>query len=135
LTSYDDKELLKWVVENTKFDSNNPAELDELFWNKKCNGTVKLNLEIFPVLKEIITPEEPQYLEALKEYVMYLLADKDKRNELSLQDRSKLLAHLVYFGEQYRYDKNYNDKSYFMQRISLFVLDGSIEKEVERNNF
>ncbi|MCC9063479.1 hypothetical protein [Flavobacterium piscisymbiosum] len=132
---YDDKELLKWVVENTKFDSNNPAELDKLFWNKKCNGTVKLNLAIFPILKEIITPEETQYLEALKEYVMYLLEDKEKRNELSIADRSKLLAHLVYFGEQYRYDENYNDQSFFMQRISLFVLDGSIEKEIERNNF
>ena len=132
---YDDKELLKWVVENTKFDSNSPDELDKIFWNKKCDGTVKLNLEIFPVLKEIITPEEPQYLEALKAYAMYLLEEKSKRNELSLQDRAKLLAHLVYFGEQYRYDNNYNDQSFFMQRIFLFDLDGSIEKEIQRNNF
>lgn len=131
----DDKELLKWVVESTKFDNNNPDELDKIFWNKKCDGTVKLNLGIFPVLKEIITPKESKYLEALKQYVMYLLEDKEKRNELSIADRSKLLAYLVYFGEQYRYDANYNDRSFFMQRISLFVLDGSIEKEIERNNF
>lgn len=132
---YNDKELLKWVVENTKFDSNNPNELDKIFWNKRCDGTVKVNLEIFPVLKEIIKPSGIDYFEPLKEYVMYLLKDKDKRNELSLQDRSKLLAHLVYFGEQYRYDKNYNDKSYFMQRIWMRDIDDSVKKEIIRNNY
>ncbi|WP_129538603.1 hypothetical protein [Flavobacterium sp. 140616W15] len=132
---YDDKELLKWVVENTKFDSNNPNELDKIFWNKKCDGTVKLNLEIFTVLKEIIKPEGTNYFEALKMYVMYLLEDKDKRNELSLQDRAKLLAHLVYFGEQYRYDEKYKDKSYFMQRIWMRDIDDSIKKEIIKNNY
>jgi hypothetical protein len=132
---YHDKELLKWVVENTKFDSNNPNELDKIFWNKKCNGTAKLNLEIFPVLKEIIKPQGVNYFESLKLYVMYLLEDKDKRNRLSLQDRAKLLAHLVYFGEQYRYDKNYNDKSYFMQRIWMRDIDGSVKKEIIKNNY
>ena len=132
---YEDKELLKWVVENTKFDKDNPKDLDQIFWNKKCDGTVKLNLGIFPVLKEIIIPEDVKYFEALKAYTMYLLEEKNKRNKLSLQDRSKLLAHLVYFGEQYCYDNNYNDQSFFMQRIYLFDLDGSIEKEIERNNF
>jgi len=132
---YEDKELLKWVVENTKFDSNNPKELDKIFWNKKCDGTVKLNLEIFPVLKEIITPNDPNYLKVLKEYTMYLLEDKSKRNELSVQDRAKLLAYLVYFGEQYRYDENYNDQSFFMQRIEIFDLEDVLSKEIERNNF
>jgi hypothetical protein len=132
---YDDKELLKWVVENTKFDSNNPKELDKIFWNKKCDRTAKLNLEIFPVLKEIIKPGDANYFETLKSYVMYLLEDKDKRNELSLQDRSKLLAHLVYFGEQYRYDKHYNDQSYFMQRIWMRDIDDSVKKEIIRNNY
>jgi len=133
---YDDKELLKWVVkDNVRFSKDHSQDLDKLFWNKKCDGTVKINLEIFPVLKETITPEEPKYLEALKAYTMYLLEEKSKRNELSLEDRAKLLAHLVYFGEQYRYDNNYNDQSFFMQRIALFDLDESIEKEIERNNF
>lgn len=132
---YEDKELLKWVVENIKFDSNNPKELDKIFWNKKCDGTAKVNLEIFPVLKEIVTPEGANYFEALKMYVMYLLEDKEKRNELSLQDRAKLLAHLVYFGEQYRYDESYKDKSYFMQRIWMRDIDGSVQKEIVKNNY
>jgi len=132
---YDDKELLKWVVEKTKFDKDNPQDLDKLFWNKKCSGTVKLNLEIFPVLKEVIKPNGIDYFEPLKEYAMYLLTNKEIRKELPLQDRAKLLAHLVYFGEQYRYDQNYNDQSFFMQRIELFDLDGSLKKEIENNNF
>jgi hypothetical protein len=132
---YDDKELLKWVVGNTKFDKDNPQDLDKLFWNKKCSRTVKLNLEIFPVLKEVIKPNGIDYFEPLKEYVMYLLINKEIRKELPLQDRAKLLAHLVYFGEQYRYDKNYNNQSFFMQRIELFDLDGSLKKEIENNNF
>ena len=66
---------------------------------------------------------------------MYLLTNKQIRNELTLQDRAKLLAYLVYFGEQYRYDKNYIDQSFFMQRIELFDLDGALKKEIERNNF
>ncbi|OMQ09511.1 hypothetical protein [[Flexibacter] sp. ATCC 35103] len=132
---YDDKELLKWVVENTKVDSNTPNELDKIFWNKKCDGTVKLNLEIFPVLKDIIKSNDIDYFEPLKEYVMYLLTNKEIRKELPLQDRAKLLAHLVYFGEQYRYDKNYNDKSYFMQRIWMRDIDDSVKKEIIRNNY
>jgi hypothetical protein len=66
---------------------------------------------------------------------MYLLTNKEIRKELPLQDRAKILAHLVYFGEQYRYDQNYNDQSFFMQRIELFDLDGSLKKEIENNNF
>uniref|UniRef100_UPI004047C7BF hypothetical protein n=1 Tax=Flavobacterium sp. TaxID=239 RepID=UPI004047C7BF len=132
---YDDVKLLNWVIEgNVKFDNDNPEALDQLFWNKKCDGTVKLNLEIFPVLKEIITPKDVNYFEALKMYVMYLL-DEEKRNELSLKDRAKLLAHLVYFGEQYRYDSNFNDKSYFMQRIELYDIKGDIKKEIIKNNY
>ncbi|WP_445722396.1 hypothetical protein [Flavobacterium sp.] len=132
---YDDNELNKWVVENTTFDDDKPKALDELFWNKRCSGTVKINLEVFPILKEIIEPNDRNYFEALKMYVMYLMEEKDKRNELSLQDRAKLLAHLVYFGEQYRYDTNFNNKSYFMQRIWMRDLDGSIQKEIVKNNY
>ncbi|KQO32754.1 hypothetical protein ASF10_20060 [Flavobacterium sp. Leaf82] len=133
---YDDKELLKWVVkDNVRFIKKNSQDLDKLFWNKKCDGTVKLNLEIFPVLKDIIKPNDIDYFEPLKEYVMYLLTNKEIRKELPLQDRAKLLAHLVYFGEQYRYDQNYNDQSFFMQRIELFDLDGSLKKEIKNNNF
>ncbi|MDR7212202.1 hypothetical protein [Flavobacterium piscis] len=132
---YDDKELLKWVVENTKFDSNNPNELDKIFWNKKCDGTVKLNTEIYSLLKEIINSNDPKCLEALKEYVNYLLMESDQKNDLSIKDRANLLAHLVYFGEQYRYDQKYNDQSFFMQRIELLDLGGVLRKEIERNNF
>lgn len=114
---YEDKELLKWVIENTKFDSKKPADLDEIFWNKRCDGTIKLNTEIYSALKEIITPKDNKYFEALKEYVNYLIIDNDKKNELSNKDRANLLAHLVYFGEQYRYDEKYKDQSFFMQRI------------------
>ena len=131
---YEDKELLKWVIESTKFESKNANELDKLFWNKKCDGTIKLNTEIYSILKEIITPNDPKYLETLKEYVNYLLYS-DTRNELSVKDRANLLAHLVYFGEQYRYDEKYNDQSFFMQRIELLDLGGVLRKEIERNNF
>jgi hypothetical protein len=131
---YEDKELLKWVIESTKFESKNANELDKLFWNKKCDGTIKLNTEIYSILKEIITRNDPKYMETLKEYVNYLLYS-DTRNELSVKDRANLLAHLVYFGEQYRYDEKYNDQSFFMQRIELLDLGGVLRKEIERNNF
>ncbi|KQO32753.1 hypothetical protein ASF10_20055 [Flavobacterium sp. Leaf82] len=132
---YEDKELLKWVIENTTFDSRKPEELDEIFWSKRCDGTIKLNTEIYAALKEIITPKDNKYFEALKEYVNYLIIDNDKKNELSNNDRANLLAHLVYFGEQYRYDEKYKDQSFFMQRIEQLDLGHSLKKEIEKNNF
>jgi hypothetical protein len=130
---FDDKELLKWVVDKTKFNADF-EELDKIFWNKKCDGTVKLNTTIYPVLQEIITPENANnYFEPLKNYVMYLLSDENQT--LSTKDKANLLAHLVYFGEQYRYDKKYEDKSYFMQRIVFYDLSGDIKKEIEKNNY
>lgn len=132
---YDDKELLKWVIENIEFDSKNPEELDKIFWNKRCDGTIKLNTEIYSALKQIITPKDNKHFETLKEYVNYLIIDSAKKNELSKKDRANLLAHLVYFGEKYRYDEKYNDQSFFMQRIEQLDLDNVLKGEIEKNNF
>lgn len=46
-----DTDLLKWVIEKTNFDKNNPTDFGKLFWTKDCDGTARLHTNTFKVLQ------------------------------------------------------------------------------------
>lgn len=98
----DDKKLLKLVFESTKpyvFDDNssNPNDFGNLLWYKDCEDNVHVNQNVFAIIKEITTPESPEYLAHLSDYIIYLATVKE--DILPFKQKAKLLAQLVSFGQ------------------------------------
>lgn len=45
-----DLSILKWAIDNTKFDKNDPEDYGKLFWIKKCDGNLKIHANTFKIL-------------------------------------------------------------------------------------
>lgn len=138
-----DLDLLKWVIERTRFNKNNQQDYGKLFWTKQCDGTLKIHANTFKMLQQIYQPndyssENRFILDDIKEYLKYL-GDKEKsENEnLTLTEKLKIMANLTYFAEQYKYDKRFvnGHGSKMMGRLRHITLQIDGEKILEENNY
>ncbi|MCC3216257.1 hypothetical protein LIV57_13380 [Chryseobacterium sp. X308] len=141
-----DIDLLKWVIERTKFDKKDPSDYGNLFWVKQCDETVKIHANTFKILQEIYTPditndmsnENRFLLDYIKGYLEYFADFNNKETGVSKVDKVKILANIVYFAEQYKYDKRfvsgYGDNSKMMGRLRFF-LDQEEVDILQKNNY
>ncbi|PJJ67637.1 hypothetical protein [Chryseobacterium geocarposphaerae] len=134
-----DPDLLKWVIERTKFNKNDPQDYGKLFWIKQCDGSLKLHANTFKVLQKLYVPNDSSdnrfILDNIKGYVEYLGTDiRSPQNNLALEEKLKIMANLVYFVEQYKYDPSYNDASIMMGRFRYFINEKDFEI-LKRNNY
>ncbi|PWW25661.1 hypothetical protein [Chryseobacterium sp. AG844] len=141
-----DMDLLKWVIERTKFDKKDPSDYGNLFWVKQCDETVKIHANTFKILQEIYTPditndmsnENRFLLDYIKGYIEYFADFNNKETGVSKEDKVKILANIVYFAEQYKYDKRfvsgYGDNSKMMGRLRFF-LDKDEVNILQKNNY
>ena len=131
-----DWDLLKWVIERTKFDKNNPQDYGKLFWVKQCDGTLKIHSNTFKILQKIYTPDIRNdmsndnrfLLDYIKDYIQYFADENNKETIISNEDRIKILASISYYAEQYKYDKRFvsghGDNSMIMGRLRFFFSAG-----------
>ena len=100
-----DFELLEWVIKKTHYDKNSPEDYGSLFWVKNCDSTIKLHSNTFKVLQKLYNVKTAyQILEDIKGYINYLGdEEQNKKEDLTEEQRIKILANIVYFGEQYKY--------------------------------
>lgn len=137
-----DPDLLKWVIERTKFNKNNPQDYGKLFWIKQCDGSLKLHASTFKVLQKLYLPADPSenrfILDHIKDYLEYFADFNNKESDVSKEDKVKILANIVYFAEQYKYDKRfvsgYGDNSKMMGRLRFF-LDQEEVNILQKNNY
>ncbi|WP_238349593.1 hypothetical protein [Chryseobacterium cucumeris] len=141
-----DMDLLKWVIERTKFDKKDPSDYGKLFWVKQCDETVKIHANTFKILQEIYTPditndmsnENRFLLDYIKGYLEYFADFNNKETGVSKEDKVKILANIVYFAEQYKYDKRFvsghGDNSKMMGRLRFF-LDQEEVDILQKNNY
>lgn len=134
-----DPDLLKWVIERTKFNKNDPQDYGKLFWTKQCDGSLKLHANTFKVLQKLYVPNDSSdnrfILDNIKGYVEYLGTDiRSPQNNLTQEERLKIMANLVYFAEQYKYNPSYNDASIMMGRFRYFINEKDFEI-LKRNNY
>ncbi|MDP9957648.1 hypothetical protein J2X97_003317 [Epilithonimonas hungarica] len=135
----EDSDLLKWIIERTKFDKNNPQDYGKLFWIKQCDGTLKLHANTFKVLQTLYQPNDNSenrfILDNIQAYLEYLGNLEDIKTEnISEADKVKIMANLTYFAEQYKYNKNFNSNSKMMGRLRFFLNDEDIEI-LKKNNY
>ncbi|MGQ7856994.1 hypothetical protein ACUN24_22375 [Pedobacter sp. WC2501] len=133
----EDNELLRWVVQRTRFNKKDPLDYGKLFWIRECDEKARLHANTFKLLQNLYIPDDRSenrfILNDIKEYLEYLGANKDGKN-LSKAENLKLMANLAYFGEQYKYDPAYKDGSRIMGRLRFF-LDQEDVKLLEKNNY
>lgn len=137
----EDKKLLKWALENTHLPrfytyakKNDLEELGKLLWTKDCNGEIRVHQNTLDLLKEMSTPDENLYIMYVAEYltnIEYLNANE----ELSDAQKAKIAAHLLYWGEQYKYDELYDYNQMFMGHFWHYMDDGTYDKEFKKNNY
>ena len=142
----EDSDLLKWVIERTKFDKNNPQDYGKLFWIKQCDGNLKIHANTFKMLQKLYTPDIGNdmsndnrfLLNYIKDYIEYFADDNDKEANVSNEDRVRILANISYYAEQYKYDKRfgsgYGDNDKIMGRLRFF-LDNKDVEILKKNNY
>ena len=140
----EDKKLLEWVLENTKLpefykgaNDESLKELSKLLWTKECNGNIRVHQNTLELIKELSTPDKDLYIMYIAEYVChYMVSFPFKEEELTFEQKAKVMAYLLYFGEQYKYDKHYDYNQMFMTNFYYYNYQkDSYEKEFIKNNY
>ena len=130
-----DFELLEWVIKKTHYDKNYPEDYGSLFWVKNCDSTIKLHSNTFKILQKLYNVKTAyQILEDIKGYINYLGdEEQSKKEELTEEQRIKILANIAYFGEQYKYT---DDSPYqMMGRLRYFLSDSQVDILVKNKYF
>ena len=130
-----DSELLEWVIKKTHYDKNYPEDYGSLFWVKNCDGSIKLHSNTFKILQKLYNVKTAyQILEDIKGYINYLGdEEQSKEEDLTEEQRIKILANIVYFGEQYKYT---DDSPYqMMGRLRYFLSDSQVDILIKNKYF
>lgn len=134
----EDSELLKWVIEKTKFDKNDPSDYGKIFWTKDCDENIRLHANTFKVMQKLYLPNDTSenrfILNQIKEYLEYLGDSNSTQKSLKNTDRLKIMANLAYFAEQYKYNPAYKDGSRIMGRLRFFLSSDDLQI-VQKNNY
>lgn len=130
-----DFELLEWVIKKTHYDKNYPEDYGSLFWVKNCDGSIKLHSNTFKILQKLYNVKTAyQILEDIKGYINYLGdEEQSKKEELTEEQRIKILANIAYFGEQYKYTDN--SPYQMMGRLRYFLRDSQVDILIKNKYF
>ena len=130
-----DFELLEWVIKKTHYDKNSPEDYGSLFWVKNCDSTIKLHSNTFKVLQKLYNVKTAyQILEDIKGYINYLGdEEQSKEEDLTEEQRIKILANIVYFAEQYKYTNN--SPHQIMGRLRYFLSDSQVDILIKNKYF
>lgn len=130
-----DLELLEWVIKKTHYDKNRPEDYGSLFWVKNCDSSIKLHSNTFKILQKLYNVKTAyEILEDIKGYINYLGdEEQSKKEELTEEERIKILANITYFGEQYKYT---DDSPYqMMGRLRYFFRDSQVDILIKNKYF
>lgn len=140
----EDKKLLKWAFEKQGFSNYQKYPPDNIMenygkflWTKQCNGEINLHPNTLYLIKELSEPSinKDKYLLNLAEYINYLV-NNEKETELNFQQKAKIAAYLLAFGEQYKYNKEYGYNQMFLGKFIFYQdPDKKYKKEFEKNNY
>ncbi|WP_332453541.1 hypothetical protein [Chryseobacterium aquaticum] len=141
----EDKELLKWLLLKTlpenysNYNKNIEKEFEKLLWTKNCDGSISIHQNTLEVLKDLSTPNKSDFILCLADYIQHGLClgcDIDQREDLTFQQKSKIVAYLLEFGEQYKYNSPYNFNQMFLGNFYNYVdYNKNYIKEFEKNKF
>lgn len=141
---YEDKELVKWVIENTEsydddqYKKSDFKGLSEILWNKKCDNSYVINTNALQIIKEISTPKNYSRIFDVYTILQDLVHSNEEFSfdEIPFKNKAKIVAHLLEFGEQFKYDEAYGYNQMFLGKF-IYYLDTKKKyiNEFELNNY
>ncbi len=138
------EKLLYWVVTETRFHPSNPDDFGSLFWKKNCDGSIKMHANTFKLLQTLYAPSPASevhfLLEDLQDYLEYMTGHATDGSGLAMTDKQRveILAHMVYFAEQYKYKKLDNGQPWSYNKMMgrfRFLSDEKERKILEDNHY
>lgn len=141
----EDKELLQWLLLKTlpknysNYNKNIEKEFEKLLWTKNCDGSISIHENTLEVLKNLSTPDNSDFILCLADYIQHGLClgcDIEQREDLTFQQKSKIAAYLLGFGEQYKYNPQYDFNQMFLGNFYNYDdYNKNYIKEFEKNKF
>lgn len=74
--NYDDKELNKWVADNTDFKKDKIREISKVIYNQKCDDKIKVNYPLLEIIAEYLEKADEMYSFFRYDYFNLLLDKK-----------------------------------------------------------
>ncbi|MBS7255110.1 hypothetical protein [Flavobacterium branchiicola] len=129
---YDDKELVKWVVDKTEFTNKNIDEVNKIIYNKKCDGKIVFDRQMLNVLVED-EAKATQFYELIRyDYMDWLLSDKNS-SELTFSQKAEIIAQIQSFI--YSHAKDYRIENFMGKFAEYNDSDNKYSKEFKLKNY
>nr|WP_294926161.1 hypothetical protein [uncultured Flavobacterium sp.] len=133
-----DKDLLKWVVENNRFKTKsgitNGEEYGQLIWHRTCDGKFVFHKETIEIMQKEMKPSNGNYMDDLLDYIRYLEEEKS----LKFEEKMIIVANVLNLSSILAQDNSYERYRYSMgsyYKFSDVETKVSIDSEFKRNNY
>lgn len=133
-----DKDLLKWVVENNRFKTKsgitNGEEYGQLIWHRTCDGKFVFHKETIEIMQKEMKPSNGNYMDDLLDYIRYLEEEKS----LKFEEKMIIVANVLNLSSILAQDNNYERYRYSMgsyYKFSDVETKVSVDNEFKKNNY
>ncbi|EJL62013.1 hypothetical protein [Flavobacterium sp. CF136] len=133
-----DKDLLKWVVENNRFKTKsgitNGEEYGQLIWHRTCDGKFVFHKETIEIMQKEMKPSNGNYMDDLLDYIRYLEEEKT----LKFEEKMIIVANVLNLSSILAQDNSYERYRYSMgsyYKFSDVETKVSIDNEFKKNNY
>ncbi|MDR7212204.1 hypothetical protein [Flavobacterium piscis] len=130
---YEDKELVKWVADQTEFINQNIEEANKIIYNKKCDGKIVFSQQLLTILAED-KAKATQFYELVhyNNYTNWLLSEKSNV-DLTFSQKAEIIARIHSFI--YSHKENYRIFDFMGVFAEYFDSDNKYTKEFKLKNY
>lgn len=121
----DDDKILSYTIQEVST-TDNYESFSKLFWNKDCEGNLRVNSKIYQFLeKQFKTKnlDKEVFLDKISAFFDYInTEDTTIFDNLSKTERTKVLCNLAYFAEQFKF-KDEKSNHRIMGKLRYYLAD------------
>ncbi|SHE67478.1 hypothetical protein [Pedobacter caeni] len=134
-----EKRIMKSVIGPPK-NINSADDLktfSKSLWHTRCNGKVVIHPKSLEVIKEFASPDRSGHIIGIAKCInAFFNVVNPPFKEMSFKNKAYVIAHLLQFGEQYKYNKAYHYGQMFSGNFIHYLDDkGTYRKEFENNSY
>lgn len=129
---YDDKELVKWVVDKTQFTNQNIDEANKIIYNKKCDRKIVFDQQMLTILTEDDAKATQFYQFVRYDYIDWLLSDRSN-TELTFSQKAEIIARIHSFI--YSHAKEYRTVDFMGKFAEYNDSDNKYSREFKLKNY
>jgi hypothetical protein len=129
---YEDKELLKWVVDKIEFTNQNIDQVKKNIYNKKCDGKIVFDQQLLNILVEDEV-KATQFYEFIRYYYIDWLLNHKNNTEFTFSQKAEIIARIHSFI--YSHAKEYRTVDFMGKFAEYNDSDNKYSKEFKLKNY